>query len=165
MQAAMKNSEVREPWRKVRDRDERVRGQSTMKKVKGHDEKSEAEMPQRWVRGYDEKPEVEAPWRSIRGKLGGGSCRIGGGSCGIGGASCGIDGGPCGIGGGDGPSDKVKASQAETMRNPRWPPPIGREFPHSHNIGPWATYKPATTAQEAEVVEEEKTWATLIDLY
>jgi hypothetical protein len=43
------------------------------------------------------------------------------------------------------------------VRNPERPPPTRREFPWSHDIGPWVTYKPATTAQEAKTVEEEKT--------
>ena len=42
----MKMSEVGALCRKVKGRDEKVGGGTTMKKVEGRDEKSEAEMPQ-----------------------------------------------------------------------------------------------------------------------
>lgn len=58
-------------------------------------------------------------------------------------------------------SDKVKASLAEIMRNPKRPPLTRSEFPQSHNSttsghGP-PSYRPAATTQEAKGVEEEKT--------
>jgi hypothetical protein len=82
---------------------------------------------------------------------------MGGGSHRIGACPYRIDRGSRGSGGGDNLSDKVKASRAETMKNPGRPPPTRSEFPQSHDIGLWAIYRPAAMAQEAKTVEEEKT--------
>jgi hypothetical protein len=71
---------------------------------------------------------------------------MGGGSHRIGASPYIIDRGSRGLGGGDDLSDKVKASRAETMKNPGRPPPARSEFPQSHDIRPWAAYRPVAMA-------------------